>query len=268
MRNLASVPAISYGESMAVVAGNEAATAGLAALARKSVVALLDSEPPPLPTWSTAISCLEVVEVAEVAEVAVVTQEVSRRRAIAFDVAWRSRRHGHLFSFLAFDGAYGHLPWLPGELDSAGETFLVEIRPDRAVYFDEPQPVVSDGRSSWVRASLRLREKVAPTSVIAWMSAQPTADWRRLLITGAENQKRKLRADYLTRRIWVWDGKSASADHWHLLVRREMDGETLNFCLCNAKPDASLRQLAEMQECAISSRAPARARKARTTWLW
>ncbi len=259
MSSLASVPAISYGESTATVAGNEAAAAGLAALAGKSVVALLDSELPPLPTWSTAISCLEV---------AVATQEVGRRRAIAFDVARRSRRDGYLFSFLAFDGAYGHLPWLPGELDSAGETFLVEIHPDRAVYFDEPQPGVSDGRSPWVRASLRLREKLAPTSVIAWMSAQSTADWRRLLITGAENRKRKLRADYLTRRIWIWDGKSASADHWHLLVRREMDGETLSFCLSNARPDASLRQLAEMQERAISSRAPARVQKARTTWLW
>ncbi|HRF06646.1 hypothetical protein [Accumulibacter sp.] len=265
---MASVPAISYGESTAMVAGNEAAAAGLAALARKSVVALLDSELPPLPTWSTAISFLDVAEVAEVAEVAVVTQELSRRRAIAFDVARHWRRDGYLFSFLAFDGAYGHLPWLPGELDRAGETFLVEIHPDRAVYFDEPRPVVSDGRSPWVRASLRLREKVEPTSVVAWMSAQPTADWRRLLITGGGNQKRKLRADYLTRRVWIWDGKSASAGHWHLLVRREMDGETLSFCLSNAKPDASLRQLADMQERAISSRARARVQKARTTWLW
>jgi len=105
MSSLASVPAISYGESTAMVAGNEAAAAGLAALARKSVVALLDSELPPLPTWSTAISFLDVAEVAEVAEVAVVTQELSRRRAIAFDVARHWRRDGYLFSFLAFDGS-------------------------------------------------------------------------------------------------------------------------------------------------------------------
>jgi len=262
MGNFVSLPASTYGESTAL-AGNEVAAAALAALAREGAgVALLDNELPQRLFWSTAIPCPEVLEVA------VATQEVSRRREIAFDVARRSRRDGYLFSFLAFDGAYGHLPWLPGELDSAGETFLLEIHPDRAVYFDEPQPVASDNRSPLVRASLRLRDKVAPTSVIAWMSAQPRAEWRRLLITGEENRKRKLRADYLTQRVWSWDGKSASADHWHLLVRREMNGATLNYCLSNAKPDASLRQLAEMQERAISSRAPARVQKARTTWLW
>jgi hypothetical protein len=259
--------AITHAERDAVAANQAAAGGGAdrAAVARKSVVALLNSE---LPTWSTAVPCLKVAEEAEVAKVAVVTPELSRRREIALDVVRRARRDGYLFSFLAFDGTCGHLPWLPSELDSAGETFLLEIHPDRAVYVDEPSPVVADERSSLVRASLRLREKAAPTSVIAWMSAQPTSAWRRLLITGGENRKRKLRADYLIQRVWVWNGRSASADNWHLLVRREMNGETLNFCLSNATPGASLRHLAEMQEHAISSRAPARAKKARTTWLW
>ena len=269
MGSFALVRAITHAESD-TVAANQAATGGAdrAVLARKSVVALLDSALPLLPTLSTAVPCLKVAEDTEVAKVAVATQELSRRREIARDVVRRARRDGYLFSFLAFDGTCGHLPWLPSELDSAGETFLLEIHPDRAVYFDEPSPVVADERTPLVRASLRLREKAAPTSVIAWMSAQPTSAWRRLLITGGENRKRKLRADYLIQRVWVWDGRSASADNWHLLVRREMNGETLNFCLSNAPPGASLRHLAEMQEHAISSRAPARAKKARTTWLW
>ena len=54
-------------------------------------------------------------------------------------------------------------------------------------------------------------------------------------------------ADYLTRRVFVWDGQAAQARCWHLLVRREIDGIKLKFCLANAKPQASLRQLAEMQ---------------------
>ena len=139
MGSFALVRAITHAESH-TVAANEAAAGGaaLAALARKSVVALLDSELSPLPTWSTAVACLKVAEEAEVAKVAVATQALSRRREVALDVVRRSRQDGYLFSFLAVDGACGHLPWLPSELDSAGETFLVEIHPDRAVYFDEP----------------------------------------------------------------------------------------------------------------------------------
>ncbi len=37
------------------------------------------------------------------------------------------------------------------------------------------------------------------------------------------------------------------ASRWHLLVRRELDGTKLKFDLSNAKPEASLRRLAEMQ---------------------
>ncbi|MCK7494035.1 MAG: hypothetical protein MZW92_24415 [Comamonadaceae bacterium] len=47
--------------------------------------------------------------------------------------------------------------------------------------------------------------------------------------------------------MFVWDGQSDRARLWHLLVRRELDGSKLKFCLSNAKPKASLRQLATMQ---------------------
>ena len=54
-------------------------------------------------------------------------------------------------------------------------------------------------------------------------------------------------ADYLTQRVWVWDGEVPSASRWQLLGRREIDGTKLKFGVSNAKPSASLRRLAEMQ---------------------
>lgn len=47
--------------------------------------------------------------------------------------------------------------------------------------------------------------------------------------------------------MWLWDGSEARARCWHLLVRREVDGSKLKFCLSNARPEASLRRLADMQ---------------------
>ena len=62
-----------------------------------------------------------------------------------------------------------------------------------------------------------------------------------------EGEKGEVVADYLKQRVWLWDGSEQQAHCWHLLVRREIDGSKLKFCLCNARPEANLRQLAEMQ---------------------
>jgi len=62
-----------------------------------------------------------------------------------------------------------------------------------------------------------------------------------------EGEKGEVVADYLKQRVWLWDGAERRAHCWHLLVRREIDGSKMKFCLSNAKPDASLRRLADMQ---------------------
>ena len=63
MSSLASVPAISYGESTATVAGNEAAAAGLAALAGPAL-ATLDHPSTNVPT-ADAVSLLADVYTGE-----------------------------------------------------------------------------------------------------------------------------------------------------------------------------------------------------------
>ena len=79
----------------------------------------------------------------------------------------------------------------------------------------------------------------------AWAAAQPASCWRRLSVRDGE--KGDVVADYLQQQVWLWDGVEAKARCWHLLVRREIDGTKLKFCLSNARPETSLRRLAEMQ---------------------
>ena len=80
---------------------------------------------------------------------------------------------------------------------------------------------------------------------MAWSAAQPASCWRRLSVR--EGEKGEVVAEYLKQRVWLWDGVETRARCWHLLVRREIDGSKLKFCLSNAKPAASLRRLADMQ---------------------
>lgn len=80
--------------------------------------------------------------------------------------------------------------------------------PRQTIYLDDPV-AANPSRLSQNRTSLRLRTRSTPTLAVAWMPAQPTSHWRRLLF--ADDSKRKFRADYLTRQVWVWNGHSPAA---------------------------------------------------------
>lgn len=130
---------------------------------------------------------------------------------------------------MAFDGGYGQLPWLLQALDGEGERFLAEVHADQAIYPSDP----SSGAGE------------APRTVTAWAETQPAKAWRRMKLRDGE--KGEVVAEFLTARVFVWDKKTPAAKCWHLLVRREIGGTKLKFCLSNAKAGASLRQLVAMQ---------------------
>lgn len=164
---------------------------------------------------------------------------------MALSMLLRLRREGLHFSYSVFDAGYGHLPWLLTDLDDEGETFLAEVHSDQTIYLSDPHPAVPERTSVKGKAPSRRQAQAAPQTVTAWAQAQPASAWRRLSVRDGE--KGEVIAEYLTRRIFVWDGESARARCWHVLVRREIGGSKLKFCLSNAKPQASLRRLAQMQ---------------------
>lgn len=165
--------------------------------------------------------------------------------AMALDMIERLRREGLRFAHVVFDAGYGHLPWLLRALDDEGETFLAEVHSDQTIYLADPAPAVPARQSTKGKAPSRLQARTQPLTVAAWAAAQPASRWLRLAVR--EGEKGEVVADYLKQRVWLWDGAEARARCWHLLVRREIDGSKLKFCLSNAKPEASVRRLADMQ---------------------
>lgn len=164
---------------------------------------------------------------------------------IALDLLLRLRREGLRYSHVVFDAGYGHLPWLLNDLDDEGETFLAEIHADQGIYLANPQPAIPERTSPRGKAPKILCAQTAAQTVTDWARVQPDSAWRRLSVRPGE--KGEVIAEYLTRRVHVWDGKATTARCWHLLVRREVGGSKLKFCFTNAKPQASLRRLASMQ---------------------
>ncbi|MBC7454564.1 MAG: hypothetical protein H7335_12815 [Massilia sp.] len=82
-------------------------------------------------------------------------------------------------------------------------------------------------------------------TVATWCHRQPDSAWRRVLLR--PGAKGHLMAEFLCARVYVWDGKEAGARRWHLLIRRELDGKKVKYCLCNAGSGADLHELARMQ---------------------
>ena len=171
--------------------------------------------------------------------------EFRTKGEIALDMIHRLRREGLRFAYTVFDAGYGHLPWLLRALDGEGETFLAEVHSDQTIYLSDPAPAVPERQSARGKAPSRLQAQTPPLAGAAWATAQPAARWCRLSVR--EGEKGEVVADYLKQRVWLWDGVEQRARCWHLLVRREVDGAKLKFCLSNAKPEASLRRLADMQ---------------------
>jgi SRSO17 transposase len=171
--------------------------------------------------------------------------ELRTKGEIALSMIHRLRREGLRFAYTVFDAGYGHLPWLLRALDGEGETFLAEVHSDQTIYLSDPAPAVPERQSARGKAPSRLQAQTPPLTVAAWAAAQPASRGCRLSVR--EGEKGEVVADYLKQRVWLWDGVEQRARCWHLLVRREVDGAKLKFCLSNAKPEASLRRLADMQ---------------------
>ncbi len=171
--------------------------------------------------------------------------EFRTKGEIALSMIHRLRREGLRFAYTVFDAGYGHLPWLLRALDGEGETFLAEVHSDQTIYLSDPAPAVPERQSARGKAPCRLQAQTPPLTVAAWAAAQSASRWCRLSVR--EGEKGEVVADYLKQRVWLWDGVEQRARCWHLLVRREIDGAKLKFCLSNAKPETSLRRLADMQ---------------------
>ena len=171
--------------------------------------------------------------------------EFRSKGEMALTMIHRLRREGLRFAYTVFDAGYGHLPWLLRALEDERETFLAEVHSDPAMYLSDPAPTVPARQSAKGRAPSRLQAQTLPLTVTAWAAAQPASRGCRLSVR--EGEKGEVVADYLKQRVWLWEGTEQRAHCWHLRVRREIDGTKLKFCLSNAKPEARLRRLAEMQ---------------------
>jgi SRSO17 transposase len=209
------------------------------AIARGDIAALVDARLYLPQSWVDDPARCEEAGIPE-------EEQVHRSKGeLAADIVRTARKNGLRFGFVGFDGEFGQLPWLLRDLADAGETFMADVHCDQIIYAQDPCPHVPARKSARGRAPRCLTSQVQGETVEAWRHRQPDSAWRRVLLRPGE--KGRVMAEFLCARVYVWDGQEAQARRWHLLIRREIDGTKVKYCLCNAAADTGLHELARMQ---------------------
>jgi SRSO17 transposase len=165
---------------------------------------------------------------------------------LALEMIKEQRAKGTRFAWTGLDGGYGKDTPLLCALDDAHEVFVADVHKDQTIYPGDPELFVPDRQGEIGKFPTRLVAKVKGLRVDKWVARQPKSAWRSLTIR--DSSKGKLRAEFLFRRVWIWNKKEKKARCWHLIVRREEDSkETLKYSLSNAPETTTKRRLAFMQ---------------------
>ena len=172
------------------------------------------------------------------------TIEFNRKHDLALQMVISTRARGVGFNWIGCDSFYGEDPSFLRALDQMHEIFMADIHKDQHIYLQDPDPIIPQSKSNRGRKPSRLKAQTEPTRVDQWVQ-QPNEAWRRLTIR--DTTKGKVRVDILHQRVWLWDGKEEQAKHWHLIVRREVNGSKIKYSLSNAPINTALKRLAYMQ---------------------
>ena len=169
----------------------------------------------------------------------------NRKQDLALQMVISARQRGVQFNWVGCDGFYGEDPSFLRALDQINVVFMADVHKDQLIYLEDPDPIVPVGKSKKGRKPTRLKAKTEPIRVDQWVQQQPGKAWKRRSIR--DTTKGVLRVDILHRRVWLWDGKEEKAKHWHLIVRREINGSKTKYSLSNAPGNTSIKRLAYMQ---------------------
>jgi SRSO17 transposase len=152
--------------------------------------------------------------------------------------------HGVEFEWISVDSLYGKDAAFLRMMDQMDEVFMADVAKDQSIYLQDPDPVVPAPKSKRGRKPSKLKAQCEPIRVDKWAEQQPATRWKRTCVR--DTTKGKLWVKILHQRVWLWDGEEANAHLWHLIVRRDPNGD-LKYSLSNAPASTSYNRLAYMQ---------------------
>jgi SRSO17 transposase len=163
---------------------------------------------------------------------------------LAIQLVIEARMHGVEFEWISTDSLYGKNPAFLRMLDQMYEIFMADVAKNQRIYLEDPDPVVPPPNSKRGPDPSKLKAQCEPIRVDKWAEQQPATRWKKTRVR--DTTKGKLWVKILHQRVWLWDGEEAKAHCWHLIVRRDPNGD-IKYSLSNAPASTSYRRLSYMQ---------------------
>lgn len=166
---------------------------------------------------------------------------------IGLGMVREAREQGIQFGWVGADAGYGKGLTFMKELQSMGETFMVDVHSDFHIFLKQPKPYLPE-KDSGTRGRTPTRYVVdeKPVRVDQWVKRQPHSAWKKQDIR--EGTKGIIQYEVLHERIWVWEQDTKNCYRWHVVVRRDpVTKSDLKYSFSNAKKDVSASRLAYMQ---------------------
>ncbi|MCF6258151.1 MAG: IS701 family transposase [Gammaproteobacteria bacterium] len=208
-----------------------------AGLSKGSDVCLVDSELYLPKSW------IESTERCDKARVPAEKRELNSKLDIALRLVKRARNNRLEFGWVGADSFYGRDKTFQKALDQSGETFMLDVPNDFRIYTHDPKPYLPVP-SKKGRPPTRYKTDLTSLKAKQWVKQQGTKAFRGY--TFRDGAKGPMKVEAIHQRVWVWDGRSAQANCWHLLVRRD-GGEDIKYSISNALSTTSTHRLLYMQ---------------------
>jgi hypothetical protein len=161
---------------------------------------------------------------------------------LALELIQQARRQGLRYHYICADGAFGSNPPLLRALDDMAETFVMEVHCDQRLYQENPWPC--GGPEVGGVAPLPLVKGNQPSRIDHWASTLPDTDWER--VKGRDSTGGWVGVNYVSRRVWLWDGKEECARLWLALAWQNPDEgpkARIHYALSNTKADTPASEL-------------------------
>jgi len=180
------------------------------------------------------------------AEIPTEARTMRSKTDLALEMVRAARARGMRFGWVGVDGGYGKEPAFLRALDDMGEVFVADVHCDQRVWTKPPGLHVPPPQSTRGRSPSQQQAAGDAITVEKLVAGFGADDWTRCTLR--ESTRGPLQVDIAHRRVWVWDGKEATARCWHLVVRREMEApKRIKYSLSNAPADTKRERLAQMQ---------------------
>ena len=145
-------------------------------------------------------------------------REFKSKTELAYDIALNQLELGTGFDFVGADGFYGNDPELADKLNDLGCLYMLDIHSDQFIFFEEPELVVPERKSSRGRKPKNRKPDVPSIRVDKYCQTLSKNDWKEIKVRNTA--KGILKGKYHFCMVYVYNKIRNTFENRLLVIRK------------------------------------------------